>query len=737
MRKETRLILVVFLLVVGPAVGLSFLSARVLGNWYVVLERRQESAALITLNSAATTIGAYVRAALEGAADRVSGCLDESQERALARQSSLLVSSNRWAACLWVFRGDGTLFYPRSRSTPPGVLQLKSSADPSGSHDTRGGGFDDPESALTRAERLQHGGTNWSDAASEYMLVLRQPGLSVSLDCRARLGLAQCYRASGKLKEAVDALAQAFPSLSARTGSVAESVKASDTGEAREEEEGFRMDLLVLRELAQLSREAGDREGELLYDVALLDRVLHGWDGIVPPQRNILAAYLRDRIPHIDPAMARTGRYSPEAIALLLAEWREHERGIEVDETEATRVGAAAVQAVAEAAAAGHRWVRMRAGNRSFLCGALDRPAGSSAAAGNGLLCVETRMDVLGEELTRLAARSKGEREMVIRVRGLGAAARDAVEPYRSLGERPLPAPLESVILEVYATNPEAMEATIRLQTRLYVWSGILLAVSAAVGGWFVWREAVTEIREARERSEFAAAVSHDLRTPLSSMRMLAESLYLERIADEEKRRKFLGTILHECDRLGRLTDRALFFFRYGHGALRYRFTEGDLGVLVRETVESFSASMASGDVAVSITGTEELPPVRFDAGAIEQVLFNLMDNAVKYTRFGKPDKAGASGTARIRVDVSVHYDVRRREVEVAVRDYGVGIPREEQRRIFRAYYRGRDAGKSRAGGVGLGLAVCKHVAEAHGGRMEVESEPGKGSVFRLILRSA
>jgi two-component system, OmpR family, phosphate regulon sensor histidine kinase PhoR len=284
-----------------------------------------------------------------------------------------------------------------------------------------------------------------------------------------------------------------------------------------------------------------------------------------------------------------------------------------------------------------------------------------------------------------------------------------------------LPPPFAQAAVLAVPADPETLRASARWQARLYTWGVIVLGAGVAVGVWLALQQAVGAIRQARLRSSFVATVSHDLRTPLSSMRMLAESLYLDRIQDEAKRKRFLAAILRECDRLGRLTDRALYFIRFGQDALQYHLAEGDLGRLVRNTADAFLSGFREGEVRLRVDAPEQLPATRFDAGAMEQVITNLLDNAVKYSPHDKV------------IDVAVGADPRRREVVVSVRDQGTGIARADLRQIFRPYYRGRRQAAATTG-IGLGLALCRHIVRAHGGRIDVQSAVGAGSTFRVIL---
>ena len=345
-----------------------------------------------------------------------------------------------------------------------------------------------------------------------------------------------------------------------------------------------------------------------------------------------------------------------------------------------------------------------------------------------------------------------------------------------------LPSPLESITLEATPADPMAFLANARLQTRLYGWGGGLLIISVVAGAWLIWRQAAGEILDARERTDFAATVSHDLRTPLSSMRMLAESLYMGNIVDDAKKKTFLGAIVKESDRLSRLTDRALYFIRYGQGSLRYQFTEGDLGSLVTDVVETFAVGIGGGvekkrtlniehrtlnieqtgakapdgsqmDVECSMLNVqrsplspfirlaldEELPQVRFDSGALEQVVFNLLDNAVKYSSPEKGVRIEVSLTARERRHGRFRWGAKgtASEVVLAVKDNGVGMTPDEVRRVLKPYTRGRGAAKQNTRGVGLGLALCHHVVKAHRGQIEIESEPGRGTTFSVVLPAA
>jgi signal transduction histidine kinase len=195
-------------------------------------------------------------------------------------------------------------------------------------------------------------------------------------------------------------------------------------------------------------------------------------------------------------------------------------------------------------------------------------------------------------------------------------------------------------------------------------------------------------------------------------------------VRESEKRERFLATILKECDRLGELTERALFFMRCGQEALRIHRSECDLGALLQETIETFRRYHPEGTVEIQVTVDPAVGPVWADPNALRQLFFNLCDNAFKFS----PD--------RKRIEVGVVPAGRRGWVAVSIRDYGIGIGVGEGRRIFSRFQRGVDPRVGRVAGSGLGLALCREIMRAHGGRIWVESPEGGGSRFVMEMRA-
>jgi signal transduction histidine kinase len=248
---------------------------------------------------------------------------------------------------------------------------------------------------------------------------------------------------------------------------------------------------------------------------------------------------------------------------------------------------------------------------------------------------------------------------------------------------------------------------------------GVLFLVVVA-GLVATYRLVRRETEMARLKADFVANVSHDLKTPLSVIRMFGETLEMGRLPDEAARQEYYRVITRETERLTRLIDNVLDFSRIESGRRTYVPVPTAVEPLVRETVEGFSVPLAQQGFKVEVQVAPDLPEVPLDADAVAQALANLVDNAIKYSAERK--------------SLGVEARAAEGHLVLEVADEGIGIPREEQSRIFDKFYRvGRSETQGRRGS-GVGLALVRHVAEAHGGRVTVESRPGEGSRFTLWL---
>jgi two-component system phosphate regulon sensor histidine kinase PhoR len=283
-----------------------------------------------------------------------------------------------------------------------------------------------------------------------------------------------------------------------------------------------------------------------------------------------------------------------------------------------------------------------------------------------------------------------------------------------------------------FVVVPAAMMLTVGIlilvfgrQAQDYVFGILILALVATtilgtIGTLVVlYREAYVS----RLQTDFVNKVSHDLRTPLTSIRMFVETLQLGRIADPAQSREALDIIATETERLSKLIARLLDWARMESGKRKYELVRQPLGPIVDDALRAVEPQRVQTRADLRREIPRDLPEVHADRDALGDALVDLLQNAFKYTGSEKriTVSARAAGNA----------------VELEVSDNGPGIPGSDQKRIFDKFYRGKDPLERTIEGSGLGLAMVKHVAKGHGGRVGVRSELGKGAAFTILLPSA
>jgi signal transduction histidine kinase len=259
--------------------------------------------------------------------------------------------------------------------------------------------------------------------------------------------------------------------------------------------------------------------------------------------------------------------------------------------------------------------------------------------------------------------------------------------------------------------------------TRFLRYNYIVLGALSAlmVGGiWLTYRNVSREMNLAKLKSDFVANVSHELRTPLALIRLYAETLELGRLTAKEKYQEYFRIIREESERLTALINNILDFSRIEAGRKEYEFKETNLADLVRSTLDSYRFQIEQNGFSFEENISSDVPPVNVDREAIARSLLNLVNNALKYSRDQK-----YIGVSLYRANSHVNLEVQ---------DHGIGIPANEQEKIFEKFYRCGDPLVHNIKGSGLGLSLVRHIARAHGGEVLVESTPEKGSKFTIAL---
>ena len=218
-------------------------------------------------------------------------------------------------------------------------------------------------------------------------------------------------------------------------------------------------------------------------------------------------------------------------------------------------------------------------------------------------------------------------------------------------------------------------------------------------------------------KADFIANVSHELKTPLSVVRMFGEMLLTERVSSDEKRQQYLEIICRESERLSTLIENVLDFAALERGKRKYALADGDVLDVVGRAIDAFRYRAEQEGAEIALRADEEVPIASVDEQALLLAVVNLLDNAVKY----------GGGTP-----IEVAIEAQPKEIRIQVRDQGPGIPAEDLKRVFERFYRTRRPGQAR--GSGIGLALVKHIAEAHGGRAWAENAEDGGAIVGLTV---
>ena len=299
--------------------------------------------------------------------------------------------------------------------------------------------------------------------------------------------------------------------------------------------------------------------------------------------------------------------------------------------------------------------------------------------------------------------------------RVIGQSTAAAQQGVRTAAETGLPWTVRLVSADPAGKINELATRQRLLLVALAITGFIILA-----GSYFSARAVTRELEVARLQSEFVSAVSHEFRTPLASMLQLSELLADGRVPSEARRQDYYLRLQRESERLHRVVETLLDFGSMEAGARTYRFESVDPATAVRAVAEEFAQKVEDRGYHVEIHLSESLPCVRVDREALSLGLWNLLDNAVKYSPTCKT--------------IWVEVDQEDSHVAIRIRDKGLGIAPSDQKQIFKKFVRGASAQAAGVKGSGLGLALVRHIAAAHSGDIRVESQPGAGSIFTMRL---
>ena len=272
----------------------------------------------------------------------------------------------------------------------------------------------------------------------------------------------------------------------------------------------------------------------------------------------------------------------------------------------------------------------------------------------------------------------------------------------------------------VYLLDPGKLSES----ARALKWTlGLLIATmlgAIAVGSWLIVTDLKRQLALARQKTDFVSNVSHELKTPLTSIRMFSELLAEGRVENASRRQQFLNIINAETARLTRLINNVLDFARMERGEKKYQCTEFDMRTLVDEVCATYRPHLEASGFSFQCRNSNEPLKVKGDRDALAQVLVNLVSNAEKYCGDASKEIAVEASDGTV--------------VEVRVLDRGLGVPRGCEERIFEQFFRAHDSLASGIQGSGLGLTLARQIATAHGGEIQYEAREGGGSCFTMRL---
>jgi two-component system phosphate regulon sensor histidine kinase PhoR len=260
------------------------------------------------------------------------------------------------------------------------------------------------------------------------------------------------------------------------------------------------------------------------------------------------------------------------------------------------------------------------------------------------------------------------------------------------------------------------------IQSRItftFIIIAVLVIVLIAAGILLV-RNINNEVKLAQIKADFLSNVSHELRTPLALISMFAETLEMDRVKTDEKKKEYYKIISQETTRLSKIVNKILNFSKMEAGKIKYNFEPCNLNDILLNISNVYSFHLKNNGFTFSIEYAEEKLLLNADKESISEAIINLIDNAVKYSKEKK--------------EVNIKTGVEKEMGFVVVQDFGIGISKEEQTKIFEKFYRVSTGNVHNTKGTGLGLALVKHIIAAHNGRIEIHSQPGKGSTFKLLF---
>jgi signal transduction histidine kinase len=703
MHQRRRIILLFGLGIVLPSLLLGYLAFRGIQNDRALLEQQRLEGIRRAADRIVGAVDAGIAAAERTLSEAVAGRAgpDTADTRTvlqkLAADHPLVEEAFLFRASKEVFFPAATPLYLRDGSRQTAALAASGAASSAG---------------FLVAQRLEFRDNDLPGALAAYRRALRQTKepylVALILSATARV-----QKKSGLLREAHST----YETIALDHGHTVIS-------------DGMPLGPSAALEICSLSREIGDGPGSLREAFGLYRSLLGGeWDlektefeFFLERVKEHIAASFENPPPGLD---VRSFKTESQALAAEEAALRDRTERMALFGSSAAPALVARIAAAAGQDASASLFVRstLEIGNADFLV-SVERPAltdGAGAGDSWGLL-----LDVhkLRENILRPAVNDPS-------VSGLATwlvKSKDGQDLLAS--DDPPSGPVAFTTnfvsntpawtLEFHEPPPRSRPPFLLSRRGLYFFVFLLIAGILVFGLALTLRSVSHELELARMKSDFVSTVSHEFKSPLTSIRQLAEMLQSGRAPTEERRQKYYEVLLEQSERLALLTDNILSLAKIEAGRARLLLERTDIPGLLRSVVSTFRDRIGHEGFEIALEIYGDIPPLAVDRTALSQALTNLVDNAVKY-----------SGDSR---RIEVRAASAGAEVAIAVRDFGIGIKKDDIPRLFERFFRAGNELTRTVKGSGLGLALVNEIVDAHGGRIDVESEPGKGSLFTVRL---
>jgi signal transduction histidine kinase len=552
---------------------------------------------------------------------------------------------------------------------------------------------------LTAARRLQHELKDYRSAAILYESVMNSASVSLADRCEAGFGMAACRLSLGDDAGCLGVLEDIIFMVKGRQNSVGSALTARD-------EEGYDYGLSAMQRRVEVLHDSGRNLQAAKHEITLLEYYISQLPFLSDLQILGVDSHISAASTWIS-QMPFAGNKDIQARHQFL-----------LDVIEEQKYSMRYFQSDRNMFVDGLTLGIRTSGGKPFSMSVKSQMYAVWPATESMFIVLMINRDELIEALTALVRNTPLPSGISITLQDPGQTVQNSANP-GLLHQQTLAPPFDHIDIKASVSDPENLAATARQEIRLYTWGIFLLACGIIFGSGLVIAQAQRAVRLAKAKSDYLAGVSHDLRTPLASMKLMTESLYLGHVKDPQKQMRFLETVLQEAARLELLVERVLFFVRFGQDAITYNIQPVELLSWMDTIVQKYQTQYRDPIDLILIKPDRSLY-VKMDKESMNQVMQNLIDNAVKYAGLEKP--------------IEVYISAEDGEARISVVDRGPGIPKQQAKNIFKQFYRAESEKEKNLSGVGLGLNMASDIMRKHHGKISFKPTDGGGATFELVL---